>query len=75
MGGHDTINGTGFDPNKALASLLRRVEGVITDVGATSRGKPLFSVEAELTDALRKVIPEARFTAADLRDWSTHISS
>lgn len=61
--------------DRILSSLLDRVDAAIENVGATAAGWPLFAVEAQLTTTLRDMIPEAKFTAGDIRNWSAQISS
>lgn len=61
--------------DRILSSLLDKLDTVIEHVGSTAAGLPLFAVEAQLTTTLREVIPEAKFTAADIRNWSAQISS
>lgn len=63
------------DPDLILASLLDRLDAAMDHVRSTAAARPLFSVEAELTATLREMIPEAKFTATDIRDWSAQISS
>lgn len=61
--------------DRILSSLLGRLDAVIDHVGSTAAGQPLFAVEAQLTTALRELIPEAKFTAGDIKRWSAQISS
>lgn len=63
------------DPNEILNALLVRVEAAIQETAAVADGMPLFAVEAVLTERLRSVLPDVRFTAQDIRAWSARMSS
>lgn len=63
------------DPNEYLNALLGRVEEVIHETSEAAGGMPLFAVESVLTEKLREVLPDVRFTAQDIRAWSAQISS
>jgi len=51
------------------------VEAAIQETAAVAGGMPLFAVEDQLTDRLRAVLPDLRFTAQDIRAWSAQIAS
>lgn len=63
------------DANTVLECLLGRLQAALAEVGSTSHGRPLFEVEAALTDTLRRRLPGIRFSAEDIRKWSARISS
>ncbi|RKO20425.1 hypothetical protein D7Z96_18825 [Pseudarthrobacter phenanthrenivorans] len=63
------------DPNEILNTLLSRLEEAIQATETAASGLPLFAVEAELTRRLRVALPDARFTAEDIRAWSAQIAS
>ena len=69
-GGHSPASVNGM-----LASLLGRLEAALAEVGSTSRARPLFAVEADLSEKLRRALPGVRFSAEDIRKWSSEISS
>lgn len=61
--------------DRTLSSLLDRLNAVIEHARSTAASLALFAVEAQLTTTLREVIPEAKFIAEDIRNWSAPISS
>jgi len=63
------------DADRMLNILLERTEGAIEDTRRIASGRPLFSVEAKLTERLQAVLPGVRFTARDIRAWAAEISS
>ena len=63
------------EQDRILSSLLDKVDVAISRVGTAHQGAPLFAVEAELIKMLECLIPEAKFTAADIRCWAASISS
>jgi hypothetical protein len=63
------------DVNTVLECLLGSLEAALAEVGSASHGRPLFEVEAALTERLRRRLPGVRFSAEDIRNWSARISS
>jgi hypothetical protein len=63
------------DVNGMLASLLGGLEAALAEACSTSRGRPMFAVEGDLSEKLRRVLPGVRFSADDIRKWSAEISS
>lgn len=63
------------ESDKILSSLLDAVDLAIETVRTKANGCPLFVVEAELVRVLRDMVPDAKFTAADIRNWSAGIAS
>lgn len=64
-----------LDPNEILDALLARVEEVIHETSKGAGGMPYFAVKVILTEKLREVLPEVRFTDQDIRAWAAQISS
>lgn len=63
------------DVNGMLASLLGGLEAALAEAGSTSWERPLFAVEADLREKLRRALPGVRFSVEDIRAWSAEISS
>jgi len=63
------------DVNGMLAELLGGLVAALAETGATLQGRPLFDVEAALSDRLRRDLPGVKFSADDIRKWSAQISS